>query len=168
MKRTLKIRKSFNLWLFTGASVLLVASLIVGGWTGYSAWQEREADNARNDSVVVARRAIEGMFGYSYQSVDQQMPKVVDDMTSDFKADWMKVTNDVIAPGAKEKELVVTATIEATGVISASANHTEVMVFMNQKAVGKDPAKGTYDQSKLRVKLDKQSGRWLVSDVDPI
>ncbi|WP_067820031.1 hypothetical protein [Nocardia inohanensis] len=162
------MKRKIDLYVLIGAAVLLVASLTAAGVTGYLAWQERQSESARDDSVVVARRAVDGMFGYSYQSVDQQMAKVTDDMTPDFKQDWNKVVSENISKSAKEKELVVTANIQATGVLSASADKADVMVFLNQKSVGKDPATGSYIQSRLKVSLEKQGSRWLVADVNPI
>ncbi|MEV6772820.1 hypothetical protein AB0N05_29690 [Nocardia sp. NPDC051030] len=123
------IRRKYAVGLLASTGMLLGGSLGVAGWNGYGAWQDQQVDDARTDSVLVARRAAEGMFGSSFDS---------------------------------------TATIEAAGVISASADHAEVMVLLNQKSVGKDPSKGTDDQTRLRVKLDKRDGRWLVADVDPI
>lgn len=162
------IRQSRSLWLFVGAAVLLVVSLAIAGFSGYSSWQEDQSESARDQSVVVARRTAEGMFGYTYKTVDTQMAKVVDDMTSDFQKDWESVVKENIAPSAKEKELIVTATIQATGVMSASADKAEVMVFLNQKSVGKDPATGTYIQSRIKMGMEKKDGRWLVANVDPI
>ncbi|MTE11240.1 h domain protein [Nocardia aurantiaca] len=157
-----------DLILMVSALVVFAAALGVGGWIGYGYWQDSHVDKARERSVVVAKRTVEGMFGYNFRTIDTTMPKVCDDMTSTFRNDWMKVTNTVLAPAAKEKELVVEATAVETGVIKADSKHVEVMVYLNQKSAGKDPSKGTYDASRLRVKLDDSDGRWLVSDVNPI
>lgn len=151
-----------------GATVLLVIAVAVGTWASYGYWQDKQAESAREDSLVVARRAAEGMFGYNYRTIDDQMVKVSGDMTDDFKEDWKKVTDTVLAPGAKEKELVVQATVVGSGVIKSEADRAEVMIFLNQKSTGKDPAKGTVDASRLRVLLEKQDDRWLVADVNPI
>lgn len=154
--------------ILAGTGLLLIITLVIGSWVGYGYWQDRQVDSARDDALVVARRATEGMFGYNFKSIDDQMAKVTEDMTPDFKQDWKKVTDTVLAPGAKDKELVVQATVVGSGVIEADADHVEVMIFLNQKSTGKDPAKGTVDASRLRVKLDKDGDRWLVADVDPI
>ncbi|MFC9993296.1 h domain protein [Nocardia sp. NPDC127526] len=162
---TAKLR---DLLILAGAAGLLVISVGAGSWVGYGWWQDNQLDSAREESVVVARRAVQGMFGYNFRTIDAQMPKVMADMTPDFQEDWKKVTETVLAPGAKEKELTVEATVVESGVISAEDDNAEVMIFLNQKSTGKDPSKGTYDASRLRVKLDKEDGRWLVADVDPI
>ncbi|MEC3955351.1 h domain protein [Nocardia sp. CDC153] len=157
-----------DLILMVCALVVFAASLGVGGWIGYGYWQDSHVDQARDQSVVVAKRTVEGMFGYNFRTIDTTMPKVCDDMTAKFRDDWMKVTKDVLSPAAKDKELVVEATATEAGVIKADSHHVEVMVYLNQKSAGKDPSKGTYDASRLRVKLDHSGDRWLVSDVNPI
>lgn len=157
-----------NLLIMGGALAVLVVSLGVGSWVGYGWWQDKSVAAARDDSTAVAKRTVEGMFGYNYRTIDDQMAKITGDMTPSFKADWMKVTTSVLAPGAKDKELVVEATVVETGVIKADADHTEIMVFLNQKSTGKDASKGTYDASRLRVEMDHKNGHWLVSNVNPI
>ena len=51
--------------------------------------------------------------------------------------------------------------------MSASADHAEVMVFVNRTiTVGTDPPTGT--TSTVQVTLDKIGGRWLISKFDPV
>ena len=51
--------------------------------------------------------------------------------------------------------------------MSASADHAEVLVFVNQTiTVGNDPPTDT--PSSVRVTLDKIGGRWLISQFDPV
>jgi Mce-associated membrane protein len=51
--------------------------------------------------------------------------------------------------------------------MSASADHAEVLVFVNQTiTVGNDPPTDTV--SSVRVTLDKIGGRWLISGFDPV
>lgn len=161
-------KRQRDLILMVCALVVFAAGLGIGGWIGYGYWQDSHVDQAREQSTVVATRTVEGMFGYNFRTIDTTMPKVCEDMTPKFRDDWLKVTNTVLAPAAKEKELVVQATATETGVIKADSEHVEVMVYLNQKGAGKDPSKGTYDASLLRVTLDKNGSRWLVSDVNPI
>ncbi len=51
--------------------------------------------------------------------------------------------------------------------MSASADHAEVLVFVNQTiTVGNDPPTDT--ASSVRVTLDKIGGRWLISAFEPV
>ncbi|GAB0108588.1 hypothetical protein JMUB6875_76160 [Nocardia sp. JMUB6875] len=161
-------KRQRDLILMVCSLVVFAASLGIGGWIGYGYYQDSQVDKAREESVVVAKRTVEGMFGYNFRTIDATMAKAGNDMTGKFRDDWMKVTSTVLAPAAKEKELVVEATATETGVIKADSKHVEVMVFLNQKSAGKDPSKGTYDASRLRVTLDHSGDRWLVSDVTPV
>jgi Mce-associated membrane protein len=51
--------------------------------------------------------------------------------------------------------------------MSASADHAEVLAFVNQTiTVGNDPPTDT--ASSVRVTLDKIGGRWLISAFEPV
>ena len=51
--------------------------------------------------------------------------------------------------------------------MSASADHAEVLVFVNQTiTVGNDPPTDT--ASSVWVTLDKIGGRWLISAFEPV
>ncbi len=150
------------------ALVLAAVSLSTGGWLSFQWRQDHLADAARSESAVVAGRAVKGMYGYDFRTIDTQMAQTAEDMTPSFRDNWLKVTATVLAPGAKEQELVVEATVLETGIISAEADRTEVMVFMNQMSSGKNPAAGSFDTGLLRVSMERDDGRWLVAAVDPV
>ncbi|MGH8880948.1 MAG: h domain protein, partial [Stackebrandtia sp.] len=88
--------------------------------------------------------------------------------TPEFRKDYLKLVNEVIAKGAKEKELTVKANTEAGGVVSVDRSHAVVLLYLNQITTGKDSPQGTVTPSRVRVSMDKQDGRWLASAVTPI
>jgi Mce-associated membrane protein len=77
------------------------------------------------------------------------------------------LTNDVVIPGAKQKQISATATVPAAGSVSADADRAVVMVFVNQTViVGKDAPTDT--ASAVRISMEKVDNRWLISGFDPI
>ncbi|RDI47269.1 h domain protein [Nocardia mexicana] len=154
--------------LIACAAVLLVAAAVVGGLTGFKVWSDNQADSARSDSVAAARRTVQAMFTYDFHTVDTELPKVGDSLTPTFRKDYMKLVNDVIAKGAKEKELSVQANTQAAGVVSADRSHAVVLLYLNQVTTSKDAPQGNVTPSRVRVSLDKEDGHWLVGQVNPI
>jgi Mce-associated membrane protein len=73
----------------------------------------------------------------------------------------------VVIPGSKQKHVSAVANVPAAASMSASADHAEVLVFVNQTiTVGNDPPTDT--ASRVRVTLDKIGGRWLISAFEPV
>ncbi len=162
------MRNNLRPILFVSAAVLLVAALAVGGLTGFKYWSDQQAEHARTESVDAAQTTVTSMFTYDFNNVDTELPKSADNLTPDFRKDYLKLVNEVIAKGAKEKQLTVKASSQAAGVVSADRSHAVVLVYLNQITTSKDSPQGAITPSRVRVTLEKQDGRWLASQVNPI
>jgi len=72
-----------------------------------------------------------------------------------------------VIPGAKQKQISAIATVPAAGAVSATENRAVVLLFVDQTVnVGNDPPTDT--ASAVRVTLDRQGDRWLISQFEPI
>ncbi|MBF6332662.1 h domain protein [Nocardia transvalensis] len=162
------MRKHLRAIVIACAAVFFVTAAVVGSLTGYRVWSDRQAEQARADSVAAARRTVQAMFSYDFHTVDTELPKVGDNLTPDFRKDYLKLVDEVIVKGAKEKELNVQANTQASGVVSADRSHAVVLLYLNQITTSKDSPQGTVTPSRVRVILDKDDGHWLVSQVTPI
>ncbi|MFC9892740.1 h domain protein [Nocardia sp. NPDC127579] len=150
------------------AGVLVAASLVVIGFNGYRYWEDRKAEQVRTEIVDVAGRSVAAMFTYDFATVDKELPKAAEALSPKFRADYLKLINQAIAPGAKEKQLTVRATTQAGGIVSAETEHAVVLLFLNQVTTSKDSPQGTTTGSRVRVALDKSEDRWLVDAVTPV
>jgi len=119
------------------------------------------------ESVQAAKDSTAAMLSYRPDAVDQQLQNARNLLTGTFRDSYTSLINDVVIPGAKQKQISATATVPAAASVTADARHAVVLVFVNQTVVvGSDaPADTT---SAVRVTLDKTGGRWLVSQFDPI
>ena len=67
----------------------------------------------------------------------------------------------------QQKQISATATVPAAASVSATENHSVVLIFVNQTViVGHDAPSDT--ASTVRVTLDRVGGRWLISGFEPI
>ncbi|WP_019931526.1 hypothetical protein [Nocardia sp. BMG111209] len=154
--------------LVVTAVVLFVAAVATSVVVGYRFWSDREAEQARAASATAAQRTLESIFTYDYRTVDNELPKAADNLTQNFRHDYLILIKNDIAPGAKEKELTVRATAEAVGVISTERSHAVVLAYLNQVLTSKDSPQGSVLNTRVRVNLDKDDGHWLVQRIDPI
>ncbi|MGC4987970.1 h domain protein [Nocardia salmonicida] len=149
------------------AATGLIAAIVLGV-SGYQLWQQDKTDQARSDAMTAAGRTVSAMFTYEPATVDTELPRAADNLTEQFRAEYLKLIEQAIAPGAKEKQLTVKATTQAEGVVSADPEHAVVLLYLNQLTTSKDSPDGATSGSRVRVTLDKSDNRWLVAQVTPV
>ena len=150
--------------------VLPAIALVLAIGAGYLKWtasSTRDADTARIESVQAATDGTIKMLSYHPDTVERDLGSARDLLSGSFRDSYSSLTNDVVIPGAKQKQVSAVATVPGATSMSASRNHAVVLVFVNQTViVGKDAPSST--TSAVKVTLDKSDGRWLISDFTPV
>jgi Mce-associated membrane protein len=150
--------------------VVPVLSLILAAGSGYLKWQvgsTRDAQMAAVASVQAATENTLAILSYQPDTVDKQLNGARDRLAEPFKDQYTKLISDVVIPGSKQKKISAVATVPAAASMSATANHAVVLVFIDQSIViGTDAPTST--SSTVRVTLDKEGDRWLISQFDPV
>lgn len=150
--------------------VLPAIALLLAMAAGYLKWMDnsvRNADAAAIETVQVAKDSTIAMLSYKPDTVEQQLNDARNLLTGEFQESYTGLINDVVIPGAKEKQITAVASVPAAASVSAEADEAVVLVFVNQTvAVGQDPPSDT--ASSVRVTLEKIDGRWLIAKFDPV
>jgi Mce-associated membrane protein len=150
--------------------VLPAVALLLGLGAGYLKWVDnsvRDSNTARIQSMQAAKDSTIALLSYKPDTVEQQLSAARDLLTGDFRDSYTSLTNDVVIPGAKQKQISAVATVPAMASVSADPRHAVVLVFVNQTVVvGQDAPTDT--ASSVRVTLDKIGNRWLISKFDPV
>ena len=152
--------------------VLPALALILALGAGYLKWQDnsvRSSQIARIESVQAAKDTTIKMLSYQPDKVEQQLNDARGLLTGEFRDQYTSLINDVVIPGAKQKQITAVASVPEDGAASVSAepNHAVVLVFVNQTVVvGQDAPTDT--ASSVRVTLDKVGDHWLISKFDPV
>lgn len=151
-------------------AVLPAAAFLLAGIAGflrYEAGSHRADEVAAVESVSAARDATIAILSYDATTVDKDLNSARDRLTGSFLDDYVKLTNEVVIPGAKEKQISAVAQVPAASSVSATASHAVALLFINQSTtVGNDAP--TNSASSVRVTLDKVADRWLVSGFEPV
>ena len=133
-------------------------------WTGQTAL---ESESARVSAVRAASESTVTLLSYKPDSVDKDLNAARDRLTGTFRDAYTSLIHDVVIPGAKQKQISAIATVPAAGAVSATENRAVVLLFVDQTVnVGNDPPTDT--ASAVRVTLDRQGDRWLISQFEPI
>ncbi|MGA5546196.1 hypothetical protein ACPCIR_30500 [Mycobacterium sp. NPDC051198] len=158
-------------WLrIVGFGILPTAVLLLAIAAGYLNWLDgsaRQSTQARIESVQAATESTVAMLSYRPDSVDQGLKAAGERLTGPFKDSYAQLINDVVIPGAKQKGISAVATVPAAAVVSATATHAVVVVFVNQTTIIGTEAP-TNTASSVRVTLEKVDSQWLVSDFTPV
>jgi Mce-associated membrane protein len=150
--------------------LLPVLAFLLASAAGYLKWQDgsaREAQTARVESVQAAIDGTVALLSYRPDTVEKDLAAAKSRMTGTFLDSYTKLTQDVVIPGAKQKQISAVATIPAAASSSATPTRAVVLLFVNQSVIVGQGAP-TSTASSVRVTLDKVGGRWLISQFDPV
>ena len=150
--------------------VLPAVALLLALGAGYLKWMDNSVRNnviARDESIKAAKDSTIALLSYKPETVEQQLNAARDLLSGDFRDSYTSLTNDVVIPGAKQKQISAVATVPAAASVSANPRHAVVLVFVNQTVIVGQTAP-TDTASSVRVTLDKVGDRWLISKFDPV
>lgn len=152
------------------ATVLPFVALVLACSAGYLKWAQIKADavaHAASDSVRAASENTIAILSYRADSVEQDLVVASSRLVGEFKDSYTSLTHDVVIPGAKQRQISSVASVPAATSMSATEDHAVVLLFVNQTVtMGQTPPSDT--ASSVKVTLDKQDGRWLISGFDPV
>jgi Mce-associated membrane protein len=163
-------RRQVNWPRVVAFAVLPALALLLALGAGFLKFQDsavRQSDTARTESVQAAKDSTIALLSYKPDTVDKQLPAARDRLTGDFRDQYTDLINNVVIPGAKQKQISAVASVPASASVSANPGRAVVLVFVNQTvSVGNGVPTDT--ASSVRITLDKVGDRWLISKFDPV
>jgi Mce-associated membrane protein len=163
-------RRRVTLMRVVAYALLPGLALILALGAGYLKYVDdslRSSDVARVESLQAAKDGTVAILSYTPDEVEQQLGDARNLLTGEFANSYQTLTNDVVIPGAKQKQISAAATVAGAASVSADPRQAVVLVFVNQTTtVGAD--KPSQSASSVRVTLDEVDGRWLISGFDPV
>jgi Mce-associated membrane protein len=127
----------------------------------------RTSDTARDESIQAAKDSTVALLSYKPETVEQQLTAARDRLTGEFKDQYTDLTNNVVIPGAKQKQISAVASVPGAASVSANPGEAVVLLFVNQ-TVTVGTGVPTDTASSVRITLDKIDGHWLISKFEPV
>jgi Mce-associated membrane protein len=113
------------------AVVLCIVCAGLAGWLGFRGWQVDQLSAVHAQWVQVARQGALNLTTIDHSRVDADVQRI-------------SLIDDVVIPGAKQKQISAVATVPAAGAVSATEDHAVVLLFVDQTVnVGNDPPTDT-------------------------
>jgi Mce-associated membrane protein len=146
--------------------IVLAAALLIavglGGYAWWDTWQGQRSADASREALAVAPAAAAAIFSYDYRTFDAAVANGRNFATGTFASEYAKTTTALKDSVVKE-QAVVTAQVSASGVIEASPEQVQVLLFVNQYRRNVNISGEKVDQNRVVLTLVKVDDAWKVS-----
>jgi Mce-associated membrane protein len=151
--------------------ILGIAAVVLALLTGLFWYQARQYDltsQARDQASAVAKDAVPALLSYNYLTIDRQVADTQDMITGKFKDDYANLVKTTVAGPAAAQQVAIQTAITNESVVSSGTDQVVLLMFINQQSESKANPGPTLTGSRLRVSLENQGGKWLISELAPV
>lgn len=146
-------------------AIVLAAAAAGAAWYGTRRAEER--DTAVRQSLAAAPAAAKAIFSYDYRGFDSSVANGRTFVTGKF-ADEYAQTTATLKQTATTQQAVVLAEVSSTGVVTASADRVELLVYLNQYRRNVNTAGEKVDQNRVVLTMVPVGGDWKVAQATAI
>jgi Mce-associated membrane protein len=148
------------------AAIVLIC--VFAGASGYMVWQDHDAINREQRAanfVAGARQGIVNMTSLDFNRAKEDVQRVLDSSTGQFRDDFQQRAKDFTAVVEKSK-VVTQGTVNAAAVESMDEHSASVLVSATSRITNSAGAKDEPRAWRLRVIVTEESGQYKMSKVD--
>jgi Mce-associated membrane protein len=150
-------------WLLAGLGVLAAGLVVATAWT----WTQGDAagdDSVARAAQVAAERAVVPVLSYDYESLEADQREAQALMTGGYREEYDKLFT-VLEDNAPQTQTKVSASVVASGVVRASDDRVQVLVFVDRPTTNKLNAEPVVYKDQVTVSMQRVDGDWLVDDL---
>jgi len=148
------------------STIVLSAVLVLAVGVAVTLWWNtrtaRAADQAGTDALAAAGPATQAIFSYDYRGFDASVANGRQFVTGDFAQEYAETTAGLKAAAEKEKA-IVRAEVSSGGVVTASADEVEVLLYVNQYRRNVNITGEKVDQNRVVLTLVRVGQDWKVA-----
>lgn len=154
--------------LLLAALALVVALTILAGLLVLQARADDRVEEARAEARAAAESSAVTLLSYDHRRLDRDFAAAKKLLTGGFADDYANTTKSVVRPTAEQVKAVVTAEVVSSSVVRASENRVVVLLFVDQTTTSTRVEGPQVDLNRVRMRLVRSGGQWLVSGVDAL
>jgi Mce-associated membrane protein len=165
MKKQVAARRARVSWQAGAVALLAVALLVVGGERGL-AWQDqRERAAHETDAAAAAAAEVEGLIDISGSTSENDLATLLDGATAGFRSE-LEAQADRLRRALSKNKVTATGEVVSTGVVKLEDGRATVIVAAVGTVENKQTAEAEPRNYRLRVDLQQDGDRWLVSGLE--
>jgi Mce-associated membrane protein len=120
------------------------------------------------DALAAAQTEVPTLLSYNIARLDDDLGKGISLTTGQFGTDYRLLVSDTLEPAAKRRQVVTTATVSGSGVVSVDNDDVVLLMFINRQASSVDAPSTQLDMGTVKVTMRDVSGRWLIAGMEPV
>jgi Mce-associated membrane protein len=146
--------------------LVVVAALAgVGGWLGYRAYQDREAQAQRNLYVQVARQTAVNLTTINYTEVESDIKRILESATGTFYDDFQKRSQPFVEV-VKKVQSKSEGTVAEAALLSEAKDQAQVLVAVSVKTTIAAAPEQEPRRWRMRISVQKSGDSAKVSNVE--
>ncbi|MEZ0366863.1 hypothetical protein ACAG26_24625 [Mycobacterium sp. pUA109] len=153
-------------WVAATLAVLAVGGLIAA--SVLMVLQDRDVQHRQRQAgeyMAAARQGVVTLMSLNFNTVDDDVKRILDNSTGEFKKDFEKQAGDFVKM-AKESKAVTEATATFAAIDSMTDHDATVLVAANTKVSNSGGAKDEPRNWRLAVKVVREGGQVKMSSVE--
>ena len=130
-----------------------------------SGLSDARAESARRSAILrAARQQATNLTTIDAQRLDQDVQRILDGATGDFKAQFEAGSKDLTEVLTTSRSVSKGEVLEA-GIVTSDADSAQVLVVVDSTITNAQEPKGRLSHYRMQLDLVRQGGQWLTSQL---
>ncbi len=149
-------------WLLAGLGV--VAGVLIAATAWIWLRDGEGGDEAARAAQTAAERAVVPVLSYDFENLEADREAAKAQMTGRYRTEYDKLFA-LIEENAPETETRVGADVVASGIVRATDERVQVLVFVDRPTTNRLSAEPTVYKDQVTLSMQLVDGVWLVDDM---
>ena len=154
--------------LLLAGLALVVVMAILAGLLVLRVNADDRVEQARAEARAAAEISAVTLLSYDHRRLDRDFAAAKKLLTGGFADDYASTAESVVRPTAEQVKAVVTAEVVSSSVDRADENRAVVLLFVDQTTTSTRVDGPQVDLNRVRMRLVRSGGQWLVSGADAL
>jgi len=157
-------------WLLAGLAIVAAGLVAVTIWmwtareAGGTAAASSDGSSAARDAQVAAERAVVPVLSFDYEHLEEDQRAAQALMTGKYRAEYDKLFT-VLEDNAPQTRTKVGATVIASGIVRATDQRVQVLVFVDRPTTNKLSTEPVVYKDQVTLSMQLVDSEWLVDDL---
>jgi Mce-associated membrane protein len=160
-------------WVLVVLAGLLVAALALDGFVVWREMSRRNAEEASARALhsaliqapSVAERAAGPLLSYRYDTLDRDLAEAQRYLTDAFRPGYTASIDELVRQEATRARATVEAQVLSSGVVEASGERADVLLFIDQTTTSPTRSEPTTALNRVVFSMVRRDGTWKVADI---